>query len=299
MLLKQYVGSAVLKDRKGALFLTISAAVLWGTSFPAIKIGLEFVDPYMFGFLRMLLASVLTFLIVFLTKNFDVSLAKERLIWYLGLLNGFSYLIQYVGMNYTTASKSSLLVNLSAVWVAVLSWLILKERFSKKKMSGIVLGIIGVFLVTTNLNPLELTQGMILGDGLVFLAGISWSFFMVYNKRMVETHNIIQYMPWLFLATTLPLIPFIPFSSNISLPNLSTEAWLIIMYTAAFCWILPYYLWSRGLKHISPATSTVVLLIEVIVAIAISLFLLGEPFTLISGMGASLILSAIILVSID
>lgn len=288
-----------MKDRKDAVFLTILAGVLWGTSFPAIKIGLEFVDPFMFVFLRMLLASVLTLLIVFATNNFDVSLAKERSIWYLGLLNGFSYLIQYVGMNSTTASKSSLLINLSAVWVAVLSWLILKERFSKKKTSGIVLGIIGVFFVTTNLNPLELTQGMILGDGLVLLGGITWSFFMVYNKRMVDTHNIIQFMPWLFLATTLPLIPFIPFSSNISLLNLSTEAWLIIIYTAVFCWVIPYYLWSRGLKHISPATSTVILLIEVIVAIAISLFLLDEPFTLVSWMGASLILSAIILVSID
>ncbi len=253
----------------------------------------------MFVFLRMLLASVLTLLIVFATNNFDVSLEKEKSIWYLGLLNGFSYLIQYVGMNYTTASKSSLLINLSAVWVAVLSWLILKERFSKKKTSGIVLGIIGVFFVTTNLNPLELTQGMILGDGLVFLAGITWSFFMVYNKRMVDTHNVIQFMPWLFLATTLPLILFIPFSSNISLLNLSTEAWLIIIYTAAFCWIIPYYLWSRGLKHISPATSTVILLIEVIVAIAISLLFLGELFTPMSWLGASLILSAIILVSID
>jgi len=288
-----------LKDRKDALFLTILAGVLWGSSFPVIKMGLEFVDPYMFVFLRMLLASVLALLIVIITKNFDVSLAKERLIWYLGLLNGFSYLIQYVGMKYTTASKSSLLVNLSAVWVAVLSWLILKERFSKKKMFGIVLGIIGVFFITTNLDLLALTQGMILGDGLVFLSGITWSFFMVYNKRMVDAYNLIRYMPWFFFATTLPLIPFIPFSSNISLSNLSTEAWLIIIYTAAFCWVIPYYLWSRGLKRISPATSTVILLIEVIVAITISLFLLSEPFTLISGIGASLILLAIILVSIE
>ncbi|RLI46424.1 hypothetical protein DRO69_03085 [Candidatus Bathyarchaeota archaeon] len=288
-----------MKDRKGALFLTILAGVLWGTSFPAIKIGLEFVDPYMFVFLRMLLASVLTLLIVFATNNFDVSLAKERSIWYLGLVNGFSYLIQYVGMNYTTASKSSLLINLSTVWVAVLSWLILKERFSKRKMFGIVSGILGVFFVTTNLNPFELTQGMILGDGLVFLAGITWSFFMVYNKRIVDTHNIIQFMPWLFLATTLPLAVFIPFSSNISLLNLSIEAWLLIVYTAAFCWIIPYYLWSRGLKHISPATSTVILLIEVIVAIIISFFLLAESFTLISWIGASLILLAIMLVSAD
>ena len=292
-------GSAGLKDRKGALFLTILAGVLWGTSFPAIKIGLTFVDPYMFVFLRMFLASVLVLLISSVTKTLDVSLAKERLVWYLGLLNGFAYLIQYLGMNSTTASKSSLLVNLSAVWVAVLSWLVLKERFSTKKMLGIVSGLIGVFFISTNLNLLELTQGMIIGDGLVFLSGILWSFFIVYNKRVIDAYNVIQFMPWIFLATTLPLTPFIFLSNNFSLLNLSAEAWIAIVYTAIFCWLIPYYLWLKGLKHISPVASTVILLTEVIVAIAVSFFFLGETFTMISGIGASLIFLAIIFVSIS
>lgn len=288
-----------MRDRKGALFLTILAGVLWGTSFPAIKIGLMSVDPFMFVFLRMFLASVLVLLISSVTKSLDVSLAKERLVWYLGLLNGFAYLVQYLGMSATTASKSSLLVNLSAVWVAVLSWFVLKERFSKEKMLGIVSGLIGVFFITTNLNLLELTQGMIIGDGLVFLSGILWSFFIVYNKKIIDAYNAIQFMPWIFLATTLPLTPFIFLSSNSSLLNLSDEAWTAIVYTAIFCWLIPYYLWLKGLKHISPVASTIILLIEVIVAIAVSFFFLGETFTMIAGIGASLIFLAIILVSIS
>lgn len=288
-----------MKDGKGALFLTILAGVLWGTSFPAIKVGLLFVDPYMFVFLRMFLASVVVLLISSVTKNLDVSFARERLVWYLGLLNGFAYLIQYLGMSSTTASKSSLLVNLSAVWVAVLSWLVLKERFSKKKMLGIVSGTIGVFFITTNLNLLELTQGMIIGDGLVFLSGILWSFFIVYNKRVIDAYNVIQFMPWIFLATFLPLTPFIFLYNNFSLLNLSAEAWMAILYTAIFCWLIPYYLWSKGLKHISPVASTVILLTEVIVAIVVSFFFLGETFTMVSGIGASLIFLAIIFVSIS
>ncbi len=290
--------SAVLKARKGALALTILAGVLWGTSFPAIKIGLTFVDPYMFVFLRMFLASVLLLLISSVTKTLDVSLAKERLVWYLGLLNGVAYLIQYLGMSATTASIASLFVNLSAVWVAVLSWLVLKERFSKKKTLGIVSGLIGVFFITTNLNLFDLTQGMIMGDGLVLLSGILWSFFVVYNKKIVDAYNAVQFMPWIFLATVLPLVPFIFLSNLSSLLSLPAEAWIAIVYTAVFCWLIPYYLWLRGLKHISPVASTVILLIEVIVAIAISFFFLGETFTMISGIGASLIFLAIILVSV-
>ena len=288
-----------MKDRKSALVLTILAGVMWGTSFPAIKIGLEFVNPYMFVFLRMSIASALAFMLSYATSNFTASLSKNRLIWCLGLLNGLAYLIQYIGMRYATASKSSLLVNLSAVWVAVLSWLILRERFSKKKLSGIVLGLVGVFLITTNLNLLELAQGTILGDGVVLLSGVLWSFFIVYNKRIVAAHDALQLMPWIFVATTLPLAPFILVPSNFSLLNLSIEGWMIVVYTSVFCWLIPYYLWLKGLKHISPATSTVILLIEVVVAITLSFLFLGETFTTISGIGASLIFLAIILVSLN
>ncbi len=288
-----------MKARKNALLLTIAAGALWGTSFPAIKIGLAFADPFVLVFLRMLLATILIVLISYATNNLSVTLAKERLVWYLGLLNGFAYLIQYVGMGYTAASKSSLLVNLSVVWVAVLSWLVLRERFSKKKTMGIFSGLVGIFLITTNLNIYELTQGSIMGDGLVFLSGILWSFFILYNKRIVDTYNAFQFMPWLFLATTLPLTLAIPLFSNFSSLILSAEAVLSIVYTSVFCWLVPYYLWVKGLKQFSPASSTVILLTEVIVAIATSFFFLGETFTIISWVGTLLVCLAIILASVS
>lgn len=228
-----------MKDRKAALLLTILAGVLWGTSFPAIKIGLLWVNPYVFVSLRMLLASLSVLLISYATKTLDISLAKERLVWYLGLLNGVAYLVQYLGMSFTTASKSSLFVNLSAVWVAVLSRLVLKEVFPKKKMLGIASGLTGVFLISTNLSLVELTQGMIIGDGLVLLSGVLWSFFIVYNKKVVDAYNVVQFMPWLFLATALPLTPLIFVSNGSSLLNLPNEVWILIVYTAIFCWLIP------------------------------------------------------------
>jgi len=288
-----------LDQTKKALLLTVLAGVLWGTSFPAIKMGLNFIDAYMFVFLRFFSASLIMFIVLLFTKNLDIQAAKKEL-WFLGILNGFAYLLQYVGMTFTTASKSSLLVNLTAIWVAIISWFVLKERLGNKKLLGIILSFVGVFLVTTGLNFLELTRGMFFGDILVLFSGIGWSFFIVYNKKFIDdTENASQssqFISWVLFATVLPLIPFIPFSSNLSL-NLPIEAWFAIAYTAVFCWIVPYYLWLKGLKHISSITSTVILLTEVIVAIIISYFMLDEGFTLISGTGAVLIILAIVLVS--
>jgi drug/metabolite transporter (DMT)-like permease len=200
-------------------------------------------------------------------------------------------------MNFTSASKSSLLVNLGAIWVAILSWLILKESLGNKRTMGILFGILGVFLITTNLDFQTLGQGAIIGDLLVLLSGVVWAFFTVYNKQLVSnTRDIIQPMTWILFATLLPLIPALCFSTSAPF-QLPIEAWLAIVYTAIFCWVIPYYLWSEGLKCISPVSSTIILLTEVIVALAISSTMLNETLTLISGVGALLIIVAIVFVS--
>jgi drug/metabolite transporter (DMT)-like permease len=292
-----------LRERRGrdkkrrAIILTSLAGVLWGTSFPAIKIGLKYVDPYQFVFLRFFLASLIMFFVLLIKGNLGFEFAKRRTIWFLGIANGVAYLFQYVGMNSTSASKSSLLVNLSAIWVAVLSWLILKERLGIKRGSGILFGILGVFLVTTNLNFQTLGQGAIFSDLLVILSGVVWAFFIVYDKQLVSNAgDIIQPITWVLFVTMLPLVPSLFFSTSAP-SQLPIEAWLAIAYTAIFCWVIPYYLWSEGLKSISPVNSTIILLTEVLVALAVSSILLNDVLTLISGIGAFFIIVAVVLAS--
>jgi drug/metabolite transporter (DMT)-like permease len=205
--------------------------------------------------------------------------------------------MQYAGMVYATASESSLFVNLSAVWVALLSPIVLKERLGGKKVVGVMVSLLGVLFMTTNLDFAGLGTGKIMGDFLVIGAGILWAVFIVYNKPLVgESKNMVQSMTWLLLFTMLPLLPTASFSAGtyVSLP---WEAWAAVLYTAVICWVVPYYLWLKGLKLISPVTSAIVLLTEIIVAVTISTIALGEVFTIISGIGAIFIIIAILLVS--
>jgi drug/metabolite transporter (DMT)-like permease len=287
-----------LRNRKRrAIVLTGIAGVLWGTSFPAIKLGLNYVDAYTFVFLRFFLASAIMFFVLLFTGNRGFEFGKRRMVWVLGIANGVAYLLQYAGMNLTTASKSSLLVNLSAIWVAILGWLILKERLGIKRVIGILFGIIGVFLITTNLDLKTLGQAAVFGDSAVLLSGLIWAFFTVYNKKLISNaRNILQPITWVLFVTLLPLIPFLAFSTSTPL-QLPIQAWLAIAYTAVFCWVIPYYLWSEGLKFMSPVSSTLILLAEVIVSSAVSSMMLHDPLTLISGIGALFIIAAILFAS--
>jgi drug/metabolite transporter (DMT)-like permease len=80
---------------------------------------------------------------------------------------------------------------------------------------------------------------------------------------------------------------------------LSAWAWASIIWTAIVCWVIPYYLWLEGLKHLSASTSTVLLLSEIVVAVIASVIILKEPITVFSSIGAFLIVLAITLVSLQ
>ena len=283
--------------KKKAVLMTILAGFLWGTSFPAIKIGLQYMDPYTFVFLRFLTASLTMLLILVITGKASFNFNKKRLVIFLGVVNGVAYMLEYVGMASTTASKSSLFINLSAVWVALLCPLLLRERLDGKKAVGVGISVAGVVLMTTNLNVASLTRGAIIGDILVVGAGIAWAIFMVYNKPLANSRkSLVLPMTLLLVFTLLPLLPTGLLSAG-SFASLPLEAWLAILYTAVLCWVLPYYLWIKGLQHLSPLTSAIVLLTEIVVAVTISTLFLGEVFTAISGLGAILIVVAILFVS--
>jgi drug/metabolite transporter (DMT)-like permease len=105
-------------------------------------------------------------------------------------------------------------------------------------------------------------------------------------------------MTWVLVLTLFSIAPFTVLSGP-RFFALTGQAWLAIFYTAIVCWVLPYYLWLKGLKHLSASTSTVLLLSEIVVAVILSIIVLKEPVTVFSTIGAFFIVIAIALVSVN
>jgi drug/metabolite transporter (DMT)-like permease len=161
-------------------------------------------------------------------------------------------------------------------------------------------GSLGVILVSTNLDFASLNEGQLAGDMLLLISGVAWAVFMVYNKKLVmkSTTETFQSMTWVLLFTFISIIPF-TFLAGPGFFTLSGWAWLGIFWTAIVCWVIPYYLWLEGLKHLSASVSTVLLLSEIVVAVILSIIVLKEPITVFSTLGAFLIVIAIALVSLQ
>jgi DME family drug/metabolite transporter len=286
-------------NKAKAVFFTILAGCLWGTSFPIIKIGLATIDPFAFVFWRFLVSAVTLVVAMALLGKLTFKASDKKLLIFLGITNAAGYLLQYAFMGYTSAAKAALFINLSAMWVAILSPKILGESFSKKKIVGILFGLAGIVFVSTNLDFSTLLECQLVADLMLIVSGITWAIFMIYNKKVVtnSTSGTFQSMTWVLLFTLFTIMPFTVLAGP-GFFALSGWAWAAIIWTAIVCWVIPYYLWLEGLKHLSATTSTVLLLSEIVVAVLVSVFFLQEPITVFSSIGAFLIVVAIVFVSV-
>ena len=285
-----------------ALALLILSSVLWGGSFVSVKIGLEYIDAYDFAFLRLASAALILLLVLGIQRRFELtalSALKEPTIWALGVLNGVGFTLQFVGLLYTTAAKTALLVDLNVVAIAILSWKAFGESFGVRKKLGVILGVIGAALITTNGDLSTLAHGELIGDILVFVAGLVWAVFIVFHKRLLirDQRNVIELSTTVLLATAICLLPAALILGGLNLHTIAAQGWEWVGISAIVCTVLPYSLWVAGLKGVTATIASVVGMLEVVCAMILSTLLLGESYTTVTLLGAILILISILAVA--
>ena len=291
-----------MRGSRGALLATLVAGLLWGSSFTVIKIGLRVLDPYWFVFFRFALASLLTVAACVLAgRSAQVrALLRNPLVIWLGVSNAAGFVFQFKGQTMTSASNAALLINASTIFVAVASRIVFRERFGPLKVLAVLAGMAGVFLITTGGRP-SLAGGVALkGDLLVLIAAFLWTFFFLLDKKIIASRGVDfrALTAAMVTVTAITTLPVALIFGRGGIPAPSVELWAL-PYTAVFCTVAPFLLWTWGLKRITVTTSSVVLLTEVVFALALASAVLGERLSTMGVVGSVLILAAVALASRD
>src|SRR3990170_4024514 len=153
------------------------AVMIWGASFIATKIALEEIAPLTIIFLRLILASVLLFILaVYSKKSFAIDLKNHGGIFILALVAVFHLWIQVTGLQYTTAANTGWIIGTAPVFMAILGFVFYKEKITLLQFLGILVALVGLLLLIgkgdiTNIGLIE-NKGDLLVLGSAFTWGV-------------------------------------------------------------------------------------------------------------------------------
>ena len=185
-----------------------------------VSITVQDVSPTDLGFLRFLVATPIMLLVLFLRKKkICIPVRELPSLAVLGLTGvTFLYIFQFIGIQYTTASTASVLINTNIVFIAILSSLFLKEVFLFKKTAGIVISFLGVAVVigaqVINEN-IAFSNIFFIGCLLVLLSAFCWAIYSIVGKRLLAKYDPFTITLYAFVLGTLFFLPVV-------LPNIFT-----------------------------------------------------------------------------
>lgn len=169
-------------SRWKTIVLIVSLIVMWGICWPVYKLALAYTPPILFAGMRTLIGGLLTALVI-LPRYRQIRWKQNWPIYLISaLFNAFLfYGLQTVGLRFVPEGLFTVIVYLQPVLVGLLAWLWLGQRLSAKKMVGLLLGVVGVGVISvTGLSGHISAIGIVLAVA----TAVSWAIGTVYVKKV-------------------------------------------------------------------------------------------------------------------
>ena len=197
-----------------ACFYALGTALLWSTIATAFKLTLNYLDPWQMVFWSVLTSAVLLLLIVIKQNKLTLLLSQAKesftLYFFLGLLNPFLYhLLLFSGYELLPAQQAQALNYSWPVALSLLAAPILGKKLSPKDLLCCLTAYIGVLVISTRGNLLNLQFESPLGVLLILLSTLVWAFYWILNTKK-EGDPLVSLLlcflfglPWIVITTVL------------------------------------------------------------------------------------------------
>ncbi len=275
--------------------LVLVTVMLWGASFTVIKSAYDELTPLAFAAVRFVIASLGLLLILAVLRQ-PLAIARRDLprVAALGLFHVGLYQIFFgIGLRYTTASNSILIINTSPVITALLVWLTRAESISWRQAIGILLAAAGVVILIEAGG--DLTTGHLKGDLLTLLGAWSYAVTPVLVLPLYQRYSTLTVMAVSMVFGTILLIA-------VGLPELARQSWAIspaawgqLLYAALGAGTLGYLFWYEGIRRIGPTRVAAYAYLIPPFGVWLAVTVLKEPFGLQHLLGAAVIIVGVAL----
>ena len=240
---------------------------------------------------RAILAAVLIALYLLFTKQkIDFKGIKKELLLLLfsGMAMGINWILLYEAYKYTTVSVATLSYYFAPVIVTVVCPILFKEKMTKKQVICFVMSTMGLVLI------IGIRKGNVSGTDLLgILCGLGAAVFyatvILLNKFIKNVMGIHRTLLQ-FFAAILILIPYVLCTSGVTLNTLNLKGWISLLVVGLIHTGITYCLYFSALKELKGQEAAILSYIDPLVAVLVSVTILGEGITVSQMLGGALIL---------
>jgi drug/metabolite transporter (DMT)-like permease len=289
-----------------ALILATIVSIIYGLTFTIAKdVMPKYVEASGFIIMRVGGATILFWLFWIFSRR-SKAIREEKIdpkdylrIIFAGFFGvALNMLAFFKGLSLTSPISASVLMVSTPMIVLILSAIILKQRMQKRKIFGIILGLIGTaFLILYGKSVGNATNAT-LGNFLVFVNATSYGLYLVIVKKLMDKYNAFNFAKWIYLIGFIMVLPFgwSEFQA-IDWVLMPTDIYLKIGFVVVFSTFLTYLLNLLTMRELKPTTIAVFVYLQPLFATIFAISLGKDELTLVKIVSAVLIFIGVYLVT--
>lgn len=283
------------KEVRAHLF-AILAITIWGTTFISTKVLLTDFTPIELLVFRFVIGYVV--LLCLYPKKMDRNKIKDELLLAGAGLSGVTlyFLIENIALTYTSASNVGVIVSVAPFFIAVCSYIFLKEeRPTLLFFVGFLFSMMGIVMVTFNGASLDLNP---FGDMLALMAAFCWAIYSMFIKKISSfNHHPIQVTRRVFFYGLLFMIPVIIMNPiNVNIERLLVPAnFLNILFLGLGASAICFVIWNLAVDTLGAIKTSVYIYLNPVISVITAMIVLNEQLTFISAIGIVSILFGLFL----
>lgn len=286
------------KDNFKAYLAWISVCIIWGTTYLAIRIGVEDIPPMLFAGFRWIIAGSIFILIL---KATGKSLPKKENLKHIAVMGiamlGFGNGLVVVGEQWISSGLAALLITTVPFWIVGMeSVLPTGPKLNYKIILGLIVGLLGVtFIFGSDWDDLFKME-YLLGVLSIFGAVVAWSFGSVYSKyKKVGVHPLMSASVQMLFAGTLQIILGFIIGEQNSI-SYTEEGLLSLAYLIVVGSIFGYGSYIYAIEHLPLSLVSTYAYVNPVIAVFLGWFFLNEKLDLLIVIGAVVIIGGVVLV---
>jgi drug/metabolite transporter (DMT)-like permease len=280
--------------------MLLVAVILWGTAIAPTKWALESIQPFTLLFIRLFFAGGICML--FSYGQLQKAIVHKNIPWKRMSLLSFTGVAGYFmftsyGISLTSGLHVSIIDAALPLVTILFSAFFLKEKIQPNYWVGIILGAIGVLLITISSNNADQEVSLI-GDILILLSTFLFAFYTVLLKQPKQEQYLSNkvFTTLTLIIGSVILLPFAMVETfYYGLPKIETsKTGLSVMYLVIGATILAYWFWNKALEKVSASVSGLYLNALPLISIVASIVLLNESLTWRIVIGGGLVLFGVV-----